>query len=117
VLIILTRLLEGKDILLWSWALSFENDKHPKADRREEIGLWEGRSEKVIPGSAAVAERAVQFGRVGIRALDAIHLASAEAGGADILLTCDDNLVKRAPRLNLSLRVLNPVAYVRRGED
>ena len=112
VLIILTRLLDGKDTLLWSWALSFENDKHPKADRREEIGLWEARSEKVIPASAAVEERALQFGRIGIRALDAVHLASAEAGGADILLTCDDTFVKRASRLELSLRVLNPVAYL-----
>jgi predicted nucleic acid-binding protein len=111
VLSILTRLLNGKDTLLWSWALSFENDKHPKPDRRDEIAIWEARSEQSIPLSATLEERALQFDRIGIGALDAVHLASAEAGGADILLTCDDALVKRASRLGLGLRVLNPVAY------
>ena len=30
VLSVLTRVLEGRDLLLWSWAMSYENDKHPK---------------------------------------------------------------------------------------
>ena len=111
VLSILTRLLNGKDTLLWSWALSFENDKHPKPDRRDEIAVWETRSERLVPISTPLKERALQFGRLGIGALDAVHLASAEAGGADILLTCDDVLVRRASRLGLGLRILNPVAY------
>ncbi len=111
VLSILTRLLNGKDTLLWSWALSFENDKHPKSDRRDEIAVWETRSEQLIPATATLEERAFQFESIGIGALDAVHLASAEAGGADILLTCDDALIKRAWRLGLGLRVLNPVAY------
>jgi predicted nucleic acid-binding protein len=111
VLGILTRLLNGTDTLLWSWALSFENDRHPKADRRDEIAIWETRSEQLIPVSATLKERALQFESIGIGALDAVHLASAEAGGADILLTCDDALIKRASRLGLGLRVLNPVAY------
>ena len=42
---------------------------------------------------------------------DVIHLASAEEGGADIVLTCDDILLRRSPRLELALRVVNPVAY------
>jgi predicted nucleic acid-binding protein len=104
--------IDGKDGLLWSWALSFENNKHPKPDRRDEIAVWETRSEKLIPANPSVEVRALEFGRIGIGALDAIHLASAEVGGADILLTCDDALVKRASRLGLGLRVLNPVAYL-----
>lgn len=35
VLGILTRIVNGTDTLLWSWALSFENDKHPNPDRRD----------------------------------------------------------------------------------
>ena len=46
-------------------------------------------------------------------ALDAAHLAAAEIGGAEVVLTCDDIMVRRARRLDLSLRVLNPVAYLR----
>jgi hypothetical protein len=48
----------------------------------------------------------------GILALDAAHLAAAEIGGAEVVLTCDDIMVRRARRLDLSLRVVNPVAYL-----
>ena len=51
------------------------------------------------------------IGKSGISSLDALHLASAEEGRADVLLTCDDVLVRRSRRLTLALRVLNPVAY------
>ena len=33
VLDVLRRIIEGSDTLVWSWVLSFENDKHPKPDR------------------------------------------------------------------------------------
>jgi len=31
--------MEGSDTLVWSWVISFENDKHPKPDRRDEIAV------------------------------------------------------------------------------
>jgi predicted nucleic acid-binding protein len=111
VLGILTRIVEAKDTLLWSWVMSFENDKHPKPDRRDEIAVWEAISERSIGLSDRLEERAHQLAQRGIPALDAAHLASAEEGGADILLTCDDILLRRSPRLELALRVVNPVAY------
>ena len=109
---ILTRIIEGRDALIWSWVLTFENARHPKQDRRDEIGLWEGRAEAVVTVSINLQERARQIAQHGIPALDAAHLASAEAGEADVLLTCDDVLLRRAQRLGLALRVINPVAYL-----
>ena len=112
VLDVLRRIIEGSDTLVWSWVLSFENDKHPKPDRRDEIAVWEARSERSIAVNADLEERTRQIAQQGIPALDAAHLASAEAGGAEIMLTCDDVVLRRAPRLGLALRVLNPVAYL-----
>jgi predicted nucleic acid-binding protein len=57
-------------------------------------------------------ERAREIAKAGISSLDALHLASAEEGQADVLLTCDDVLVRRSRRLSLALRVLNPMAYL-----
>jgi hypothetical protein len=113
VLFVLTRIVEGKDTLLWSWVISFENDKHPKPERRDEIAGWETRSEQTVDISDSLRERARHFERSGVPALDAAHLAAAEIGGADIVLTCDDRMRRRAERLGLTLRVLNPVAYLR----
>ena len=109
---VLTRIVEGNDTLIWSWVLAFENAKHPKPDRRDEIGLWERRAEKSVALSSNLQERARQIAQAGIPALDAAHLASAEAGEAEVLLTCDDVVLRRAQRLGLALRVINPVAYL-----
>lgn len=109
---VLRRIVDGTDTLIWSWALTFENDKHPKLDRRDEIALWEQRAQTSVALTPAVKNRSQEFSRQGIPALDAIHLASAEIGGADVMLTCDDGLVRRSRRLRLALRVLNPVAYL-----
>lgn len=112
VLAILKRIVERKDALLWSWVLSFENDKHPKPDRRDEIAVWERQSERSIAVSRGLEDRSRQFAQHGISPLDAAHLAAAEAGGAEVMLTCDDQMIRRAPRLGIALRVLNPVAYL-----
>jgi len=111
VFVVLTRIMEGKDTLLWSWVMSFENDKHPNPDRRDEIAVWEARAERSVSLSNKLEERARQISELGIAGLDAVHLASAEEGRADVLLTCDDVLVRRSRRRTLALRVLNPVAY------
>ena len=108
---ILNRVLEGNDSFIWSWVLSFENSRHPKPDRRDEISLWQGRPDVVVAVNTKVQRRSQQLEAQGIPALDAAHLASAEVGGAEIFLTCDDVIIKRARRLGLGLRVMNPVAY------
>jgi hypothetical protein len=108
---ILNRIIDGKDTLIWSWVMSFENAKHPKPDRRDEIALWESRAELVIPLNAGVEERTRQLKDQGMPSLDAAHLASAETGEVDVFITCDDPVVRRARRIKLGLRVLNPVAY------
>ncbi len=112
VLSVLNRVVEGKDTLLWSWVISFENDKHPKRDRRDEIATWQAKAERTVEFSGDLQERARELAQQGIAALDAAHLAAAETGGADVVLTCDDVMVRRGAHLGLSLRVLNPMAYL-----
>ena len=105
------RVVDGKDTLIWSWVISFENALHPRPGRRDEIALWKNRAASLIELSAGIKERARQLEEQGMPALDAAHLASAEAGGADVFVTCDDVIARRARRLKLGLRVVNPVAY------
>ena len=76
VLLVLTRIVERKDTLLWSWVMSFENDQHPRRDRRDEIAVWEARSERSVAVSDGLQERAREIVRLGIPALDAAHRAA-----------------------------------------
>ena len=56
--------------------------------------------------------RAEELMEAGLGALDAAHVACAEAASCDCLLTCDDRLIRRARRMHLELRVQNPVEYL-----
>ena len=44
-----------------------------------------------------------------IHKMDALHLASAIVGKAEIFLTVDDKLIKSCSKLNLNMKVINPV--------
>jgi predicted nucleic acid-binding protein len=92
-------------------SLAFENSRHPKLDRAAEIALWQRRAVVTVMPSSTIEQRAREINAAGIAPLDAIHLACAEAGMADVFLTCDDALHTRAQRLNLRVSVRNPVEY------
>lgn len=44
---------------------------------------------------------------------DALHVASAESAGADVLLTVDDKMIKKARRAHAHVRLENPVEWLR----
>lgn len=98
---ILHRVIGGIDRLAWSAILDFENTQHPLVDRRVAV------SEKV-------RLRAAELTRMGLRALDAAHLASAEAAACDLFLTCDDQLTRRARLVPGLLPVRNPTEFLKR---
>ena len=54
-------------------------------------------------------------GKEKLSAKDAIHLACASYVDADFFLSCDDRLIKQAERLNLKMKFMNPVDYIRQG--
>ena len=46
-----------------------------------------------------------------IRTFDSLHIAAAEAAAVDVLLTTDDKLEKMASKLQLKVKVMNPVKF------
>ena len=46
-----------------------------------------------------------------IRTFDSLHIAAAEEAKADVLLTTDDKLEKIAEKLELKVRVMNPLKF------
>jgi predicted nucleic acid-binding protein len=55
--------------------------------------------------------------RAGLSALDAAHVACAEAAACEYLLTCDDQVVRKARRLHLTIQVQNPITYLEEQAD
>jgi predicted nucleic acid-binding protein len=81
-------------------------------DRRTEIARWAQCAVVNVAISDQVSARAQTLTEAGFGALDAAHVACAEAAACDCFLTCDDRLIRRARRVQLAVRVQNPVEYV-----
>lgn len=46
-----------------------------------------------------------------IKTFDSLHIASAEVGEVDVMLTTDDKLEKMSGKLNLKIKVMNPLKF------
>lgn len=53
--------------------------------------------------------------KIGIKAMDALHVACAEASNSDYFVTCDKRLINRASYL--TLKVMNPTDFILEIED
>lgn len=56
-----------------------------------------------------IRERAQELEKEGLKAIDALHVACAEAAGGEYFLTCDDQVLRRYQG---GIKVLNPVDFV-----
>ncbi len=65
------------------------------------------------PLTPAIEQRGIELNHLGFKRLDALHLASAVAMKADVMLTTDDQILRRASQHsgNLTVSVLNPVQF------
>lgn len=113
------RLLRTNSIeWLSSTALEAETSNNPDPERRREVQVLLLLATDTIPLDGRIVRRAKGLEAVGYGAFDALHLSSAEAGEANVLLTTDDRFIKKAARRIGSprVRVVNPVEWLREQE-
>lgn len=95
---ILENVRQGTIAWVISPVLTEEIQRSPQIERRRENGALLALATSAIEVSDQVLIRARQLEAAGYGGYDALHLACAEAGHADVLLTTDDKFVKRAVR-------------------
>ena len=96
-----------------SAVLEIEINRNPDADRRHDVARLLALANEVVVPQSPAAERAASLQKLGFDPFDALHLACAEEGGADVFLTTDDDLIRRARRRinEIRTRVMNPVSW------
>lgn len=92
---ILQAVEEEQFALIHSEALDLENAENPWLFRRQTISRWLEVATKVQSVTLEVQTRARELANQGLKALDALQLACAEAAGAVDFITCDDRLPRR----------------------
>lgn len=104
--------------LVWSFMHQDETFVCPFPLRQQEALRLATLCKVRIGPEAEIYTLAQTFQRkANLAAKDAIHLACVVFIQASVFITCDDNLIRRAKQLNLSVKFANPVDYIRQEED
>lgn len=115
---IFIRAARNEVTLVWSFMHQDETILCPFPARRQEAFRLAALCRVRVAPDEAIRELARSFQtQAGLSAKDALHLACAAHIKATCFLTCDDSLSHRAKRLKLPLPILNPIDYIRQGEE
>jgi predicted nucleic acid-binding protein len=105
---------EGKWILMNSDIIEFEVSRHSDSFKQEQVKSILNLAKIYIQLTETIDLRAEELMKLSFKYHDALHLAFAEAGGADVFLTTDDRLLKKAkqsPNI-FQIQVENPTIWL-----
>jgi predicted nucleic acid-binding protein len=96
--------------LVSSDVIAFEVNQNPHPQRKIFVtGIIE-QAQEVFTLTQEITDRAKGFEQQGIKAIDALHLATAEAANVDFFCTCDDRFYRRTKDVSsLAIRVVTPL--------
>jgi len=86
-----------------------ENLKNPYENKRLSIAGFSSHAIDFIKRSDSISEKADKFAAKGLKSADAIHLACAIEGNADVVVTTDDGFLK----FQSTIPIVDPIAFIR----
>ena len=110
-LFIQEEILAGKFLLAWSYILDYENAANPFPERKETIGNWKKRAVVDTGETKTILDLARQLNTSGIKAKDALHIASSVAIQCEYFITTDLYLIKKLVNFE-KIRVVSPVDFI-----
>ncbi|HEU4881650.1 MAG TPA: PIN domain-containing protein [Longimicrobium sp.] len=100
----------GELALVSSSALQIEHSRNPQFGRWVFTEWVLSLAADVVPIDPAVEQRSQHYQALGMKELDAVHLACAVQAGVDFICTCDDRFLRRAKKADTGLtRVVSPL--------
>ncbi len=80
--------------------------------KKHVIELYQFLASDIIDANSSILERATEIRTLSsIKMFDSLHLACAEAR-ADVLLTTDKKFLKAARKLDLTIKIMNPIEFL-----
>ncbi len=114
IIIILNKLYKGELEWIGSEVLDIEVENIPNIEKRRYLT----KILEFVHESLQIEDddlvRAKQLKEIGFKSFDSMHIACAERGNVEILLTTDDKLLKLAERSKdvLNVKVSNPLTWL-----
>jgi len=101
----------GQYVLGWSYILDYENAANPLDGRRSEIQKWETVADSFVVETPIILATMTEIVATGLKALDALHIACAQALECEYFLTVDKGILKKADAIG-GIRIMNPIDFV-----
>lgn len=113
VLTLLTLCAQGTLTLVVSAVNAFETARHPRPQRALFVQAIMARAAEYIPLTDEIEARAQELERAGVKAIDALHWATAEAAGVDRFCTCDDRFYRKMKAVpGVTLKAVTPLELI-----
>lgn len=119
VLLIMERIDRGDWQQISSDIATREVNAIADVERRNRVRLQLPPPADTIALTQAIRDRGQILVARGLHPADALHVAAAETGGADVLLTCDDRLIRwgRRNRSIIETEIANPLSWLESTND
>jgi len=113
VLVILALCESDRLKLISSDALLFEIGRIPDQGRKDDALAILEIAKKTVELTTKIESLAGRFGALGLKPLDALHLAFASSSKVDYFCTCDDKVLKKAKSFDeINTKVVSPTELV-----
>lgn len=101
----------GEIEYVWSDALDYELSRSPNFQEPDMISPWQDGAVAHVETDDPLIERGEEISSLGLKAMDSLHVASAEAASCDWFLTTDKGILKKVRMLG-PMRIANPIDFV-----
>jgi len=110
---LLEKAINKEMTIINSFVLEYENSKSPLIDRRDKIDDLLKIASEYVRYSERLENRAEEIEKRGFMAMDALHIACAEAAKSDFFITCDDLLLRKgkANKDKLKVRIVGLMEF------
>jgi hypothetical protein len=95
----------------WSYILDFENSANPFMEKRTEIQKWKEMADSFVNETAEILQKMNELTEIGLKPLDALHIAGAISLGCQYFLTVDKGILKKATKCP-EIKIANPIDFI-----
>ena len=114
ILTIINKCKQNNDEIIGSPVLDLEIDQIVDIEKKEKVKYFYNQTITAkVNYTANILKRVQELSeQTNIRTLDRFHLSFAENSDADVLLTTDIKFEKASSKMNLKIKVTNPLKYL-----
>jgi predicted nucleic acid-binding protein len=105
------KIKSGNLSLGWSYILDFENNANPFLERRVEIQRWKELADSYVNETSEILSKMNDLTSIGLKPLDALHVACAISLQCEYFLTADKGILKKTTEI-LQIKIINPINLI-----